>query len=95
MQDAGYALPRTPLLGSSVSALQDRRKVSRIGPIDVDHERALKQLKQVVPAHHQALGELEGALLRFEESISSSGENTTLRPREDEQRGDMQLPSTL
>jgi hypothetical protein len=43
-----------------VSALQDRCKVSRIGPIDGDHERALKQLKQVVPAHHQALGELEG-----------------------------------
>ena len=96
MQDAGHALPRTPLLGSSVSALRDRHKVSSIGSTDVDHERSLYQLKQGRRTRHQALEELEGILLEFEEIISSSGEGvTTLRPQEvEEQRGDVQPPST-
>ncbi len=69
MQDAGHALPRTPLLGSSVSALRDSRKVSRIGPINVDHERSLNQLKQ-------ALEELESALLEFEEMLCARKESS-------------------
>ena len=72
-----------------MSALRDRRKVSKIGPINVDHERSLNQLKQDLRAHHQAIEELAGVLLQFEEIISSSGEGvTTLRPQEvEEQRG--------
>ena len=57
-----------------MSALRDRRKVSNIGPINVDHERLLNQLKQGLRAHHQAIEELEGVLLEFEEMLSSSGE---------------------
>jgi Zn-finger domain-containing protein len=37
----------------------------------MDHERTLERLKQALQAHHQALEELESALLEFEESISS------------------------
>jgi len=40
----------------------------------VDHERLLNQLKQGLRAHHQAIEELEGVLLEFEEMLSSSGE---------------------
>jgi hypothetical protein len=62
----------------------------------VDHERSLNQLKQDLRADHQAIEELAGVLLEFEEIISSSGEGvTTLRPQEvEEQRGDVQPPST-
>jgi hypothetical protein len=76
-----------------VRTLLDRHKVSSIGPIIVDHERSVYQLTQGLRAHHQVLEELEGALPE-EESISSSGEATTLRPRVEEQRGDVQLHST-
>jgi excisionase family DNA binding protein len=51
----------------------------------MDHERSLEQLKQALQAHHQALEELESALIEFEESISGQA---FLRPQEEaEQRG--------
>jgi excisionase family DNA binding protein len=57
----------------------------------VDHEHALKQLKEALQAHHQALENLESALLEFEQSIS---EKATLRPQQEEQRaGVVQLLS--
>jgi Zn-finger domain-containing protein len=37
----------------------------------MDHKRTLERLKQALQVHHQALEELESALLEFEESISS------------------------
>jgi excisionase family DNA binding protein len=75
-----------------MSILQDRGKVSRISPIDMDHEHSLKQLKQALRAHHQALEQLQSALVEFEESISSG--EAALRPQGDgEQRGGVQLLS--
>ena len=58
----------------------------------MDHEHALKQLKQALQAHHQALKNLESALLEFEQRISGEA---TLRTQEDEEqrRGGMQLLS--
>jgi excisionase family DNA binding protein len=56
----------------------------------MDHEYALKQLKQALQTHHQALEKLESALLEFEQSIS---EEATLRSQELEQRGGTQLLS--
>jgi len=56
----------------------------------IDHEHALKQLKQALQTHHQALEKLESALLEFEQSIS---EEATLRSQEHEQRGGTQLLS--
>src|SRR5215211_134268 len=56
----------------------------------MDHERSLKQLKEALQAHHQALEQLESALLEFEESISGEA---TLRPQQEEQRGGVQLLS--
>jgi excisionase family DNA binding protein len=56
----------------------------------MDHERSLKQLKEALQAHHQALELLESALVEFEQSISGEA---TLRPQEVEQRGGMQLLS--
>jgi excisionase family DNA binding protein len=50
----------------------------------MDHERSLKQLKEALQAHHQALEQLESVLVEFEESISGE---TTLRPHEEQQRG--------
>jgi excisionase family DNA binding protein len=50
----------------------------------MDHERTLEQLKEALEAHHQALEELESALVEFEESISGEA---TLRPQDEEQRG--------
>ena len=47
-------------------------------------EHSLKQLKQALQAHHQALEQLESALVQFEQSISGE---VTLRPEEEEQRG--------
>ncbi len=47
-------------------------------------EHSLKQLKQALQAHHQALEQLESALVQFEQSISGE---VTLRPQEEEQRG--------
>jgi excisionase family DNA binding protein len=48
----------------------------------MDHEHSLKQLKQALQTHHQALELLESALVEFEESISGEA---TLRPQEGEQ----------
>jgi excisionase family DNA binding protein len=40
-------------------------------PINTGHEQhALEQLKEALQAHHQALEQLESALVKFEESIS-------------------------
>ena len=50
----------------------------------MDHERSLKQLKEALQAHHQALEKLESALLEFEQSIS---EEATLRPQQEGRRG--------
>jgi excisionase family DNA binding protein len=56
----------------------------------MDHEHSLKQLKEALQAHHQALGKLECALLEFEQSISGEA---TLRPEQEEQRPGVQLLS--
>jgi excisionase family DNA binding protein len=50
----------------------------------MDHERTLKQLKQALQAHHQALEQLESALAEFERSISGEA---ALGLQQDEQRG--------
>ena len=50
----------------------------------MDYERSLKQLKQALQAHHQALEQLESALVEFEESISGE---VILRPQQEQQRG--------
>jgi excisionase family DNA binding protein len=52
--------------------------------MSVDHEHALKQLKEALQAHHKALENLESALLEFEQSIS---EEATLFPQQEQQRG--------
>ena len=44
----------------------------------MDHEHSLKQLKEALQAHHQALEQLESALVEFEESISGEAD---LRPQ--------------
>ena len=56
----------------------------------MDHEHSLKQLREALQAHHQALENLESALLEFEQSIS---EEATLRPQEDQRGGGVQLLS--
>ena len=56
----------------------------------MDHEHSLNQLKQALQAHHQALKNLESALLEFEQSISGE---STLRPEQEEQRPGVQLLS--
>jgi excisionase family DNA binding protein len=56
----------------------------------MDQEHSLKQLKQALQAHHQALEQLERALVEFEQTIS---EEATLRTQKDEQRGGVQLLS--
>jgi excisionase family DNA binding protein len=50
----------------------------------MDHEHSLKQLKEALQAHHQALENLESALLEFEQSISGEA---SLRPQQEEQHG--------
>jgi excisionase family DNA binding protein len=50
----------------------------------MDHERTLERLKQALQVHHQALEQLESALVEFEESITGEA---TLRPQDEEQRG--------
>jgi excisionase family DNA binding protein len=57
----------------------------------VDHEESLKQLKEALQAHHQALENLESALLEFEQSIS--GEATLRSQQEEQQRAGVQLLS--
>lgn len=54
------------------------------------HEHSLKQLKDALQAHHQALEKLESALVEFEENISGKA---ALRPQAEEQRGGVQLLS--
>ena len=54
-------------------------------PINMDHDRALEQLKQALQAHHQALEELKSALLEFEDNLSR--EEAALRPQEEEEKG--------
>src|SRR5215207_161973 len=56
----------------------------------MDHEHALKQLKEDLQAHHKALEKLESALIEFEQSIS---EEATLRSQEQQQRAGVQLLS--
>src|SRR5215208_2503939 len=56
----------------------------------MDHERSLKQLKEALQAHHQALEQLESTLVEFEQSISGEA---SLLPQQDEQRGGVQLLS--
>jgi excisionase family DNA binding protein len=59
----------------------------------MDHEYSLKQLKQALRAHHQALDQLErSALLEFEESISS-GEAALRLQGDGRQRGRLELLS--
>ena len=53
-------------------------------------EHSLKQLKQALQAHHQALQQLESALVQFEQSISGE---VTLRPQEEEEQRGVQLLS--
>jgi excisionase family DNA binding protein len=65
--------------------LQDRCKASKIHQ-DADGSRALTQKAQRSPPSpsHQALEQLESALVEFEQSISGEA---TLGPQQDEQRG--------
>jgi excisionase family DNA binding protein len=60
--------------------------------MNTDHEqRALEQLKQALQTHHQALEQLQIALVEFEQSISEEG---ALLPQENGgQRGGVQLLS--
>jgi excisionase family DNA binding protein len=50
----------------------------------MDHHHHLKQLKEALHVHHQALEQLESALVEFEESISGEA---ALRPQQQDQRG--------
>ena len=45
----------------------------------MDQERSLEQLKQALQAHHQALEQLESALLEFEESTLLGGYSASPR----------------
>ena len=56
----------------------------------MDRQHSLRQLKEALQAHHQALENLESALLEFEQSIF---EEATLRPQQEGQRGGVQLLS--
>jgi excisionase family DNA binding protein len=64
--------------------LQDRDKVSRLGPIGMGPEHSLEQLKEALQAHHQVLEQLESALVEFEQSISAEA---TLSTQQEQQRG--------
>ena len=56
----------------------------------MDHEESLNQLKEALQAHHNALENLESALLEFEQSISGEA---TLFPQQEQQRAGVQLLS--
>ena len=56
----------------------------------VNPQDSLKQLKEVLQAHHQALEKLESALVEFEQSISREA---TLRSQQEEQHRGVQLLS--
>jgi excisionase family DNA binding protein len=50
----------------------------------MDHQHLLEQLKEALHGHHQALEQLESAVVEFERSISGEA---TLRPQQEDQRG--------
>ena len=56
----------------------------RVSPIDPQMLKTRELVGSSFQAHHQALENLESALVEFEESIS---EEATLRPQEKQQRG--------
>ncbi len=56
-----------------------------------DNERSLKQLKEALQAHHQALENLESALVDFEQSVS--GEASLLAQQADQEQRGVQLLS--
>ena len=56
----------------------------------MDHEESLNQLKEALQAHHNALENLESALLEFEQSISGEA---TLIPQQEQQPAGVQLLS--
>ena len=78
------------VLGSLLNELQDTCKASKIHSDAMDHKRSLKQIKEALQAHHQALEQLESALLEFEQSILGEA---TLSSQQDEQRAGVQLLS--
>ena len=53
-------------------------------------EHSLKQLREALQAHHQALEQLESALVQFEQDISGEA---TFRPQQEQQRPGVQLLS--
>jgi len=57
----------------------------------MDHKRSLKQLKEALQAHHQALENLESALVDFEQSVS--GEASLLSQQADHEQRGVQLLS--
>jgi excisionase family DNA binding protein len=59
-------------------------KIVRYPRKTMDCQGSLKQLKEALQAHHQALEQLESALLEFEQSISGEA---TLSLQDEEQRG--------
>jgi excisionase family DNA binding protein len=65
-------------------------RIVKYTSMPMDHEHSLKQLKEALQAHHQAIEKLESALLEFEQSISGEA---TLRPEQEEQRPGVQLLS--
>jgi excisionase family DNA binding protein len=65
-------------------------RIVKYTSMPMDHEHSLKQLREALQAHHQALEKLESALLAFEQSISGEA---TLRPEQEEQRPGVQLLS--
>jgi excisionase family DNA binding protein len=65
-------------------------RIVKYTSMPMDHEHSLKQLREALQAHHQALEKLESALLEFEQSISGEA---TLRPEQEEQRPGVQLLS--
>src|SRR5215212_2619555 len=50
----------------------------------MDYEESLKQLKEALQTHHQALEKLETVLVEFEQIILGEA---TLRPQQEDQRG--------
>jgi excisionase family DNA binding protein len=65
-------------------------RIVKYTSMPMDHEHSLKQLREALQAHHQAIEKLESALLEFEQSISGEA---TLRPQQEEQRPGVQLLS--
>src|SRR5918998_6341193 len=57
----------------------------------MDHEHSLKELKEALQAHHQALENLESALVDFEQSVS--GEASLLSQQADHEQRGVQLLS--